>query len=167
MKRILPTLSTFLALYASSWQVSHAAPAIGTPLPNLQDFGLEGPLPELHNKVVVIDFFASWCPPCLASFPAYQELHKTYAPQGVVFLAINVDKKQEDLDRFLKRLKFTPQFAILRDSQQKMVATFSPENMPTAYIFDRQGKLYSIHAGFQGAKTRDAFLADFQQLLAP
>lgn len=167
MKSLRPTLMAMLAWFTISWPPLFAALEVGAPLPNLQEFGLEGPLPELQGKVVVVDFFASWCAPCLASFPALQELTKTYGPQGVVFLAVNVDKKKEDMERFLKRLKFTPQFAIVRDSQQKMVTAFSPENMPTSYVFDRQGKLHSIHAGFHGAKTREAFQSDFQQLLTP
>src|SRR5437870_4845046 len=82
--------------------------AVATPLkqgdafPDLAQYGLEGALPELKGKVVLVDFFASWCGPCKESFPIMQELHQKYADKGLVIVAINLDKKREDMDDFLR-----------------------------------------------------------------
>src|SRR5947209_5762303 len=67
----------------------------GDPLPDLAKSKLEGKLPEdLKGKVVLLDFWASWCEPCKASFPVMADLQKKYGPAGLVIVAINVDENR-------------------------------------------------------------------------
>ena len=65
---------------------------VGDTLPDLAAARLEGKLPDtFKGKVVLLDFWASWCDPCKASFPAMVELQKEYGPRGLVIIAVNVD----------------------------------------------------------------------------
>lgn len=143
-RQLLQTL--FAALPGSSLLAADARWAEGSPLPSLASYGLEGSLPATKGKVVLIDFWASWCSPCKASFPTLNHLHQTYAERGLVLLGVNVDEKAADRDRFLKS---TPAgFPIVRDAGQKLVAAANVQTMPTSFIVDRSGIIRHVHSGF-------------------
>jgi len=139
-------------------------PAVGDTFPALSSFDLEGQLPDLSGaKVVIVDFWASWCGPCKASFPVYDELREKYGNQGVVIIAVNVDQDAQAMEKFLARQK--PGFAVVRDAHQKLVAAVSPPTMPTSFVLDAQGVVRAVHAGFHGDKTQAAYVADINLLL--
>lgn len=150
-----------LGLFMAS--VASAAPKVGDTFPQLANFGLEGKLPELKGKVVLIDFFASWCEPCKASFPVMQALHKDYAAKGLVILAVNVDEKASDMADFLK--KHPADFAIVRDAQHKLVSEVKIKSMPSSFLLDAQGKIVAVHAGFKGEETRKKYVSEIEGLL--
>lgn len=143
--------------------VAMAAPKAGDMFPDLQKFGLEGTLPDLKGKVVLVDFFASWCEPCKASFPIMQALHKDYAAKGLVILAVNVDEKASDMADFLK--KHPADFAIVRDAQHKLVSEIKIKSMPSSFLLDAQGKIVAAHAGFKGEETRKKYISEIESLL--
>ncbi len=90
------------ALLAGTFFTASAALKVGDTLPDLASFKLEGKLPaSLKGKVVVVDFWASWCLPCAKSFPVLDELQKKYGDRLVV-VAVNVDEKKANMDRFLE-----------------------------------------------------------------
>jgi thiol-disulfide isomerase/thioredoxin len=137
---------------------------VGESFPDMAQFQFEGKLPDaLRGKVVLVDFWASWCGPCKGSFPALEELHKRYAGQGLVVLGINLDETKEAMQEFLA--KHPASFAIVRDHQQKMVKTVSISTMPTSFILDSEGKVRFIHNGFHGASTQKQYAEQIEQLL--
>src|SRR5579859_7945018 len=80
-----------------------AAVKVGDTFPDFKSYKIEGTLPEtFKGKVVLVDFWASWCGPCGESFPAMDQLQKEFADQGLVIVAVNVDEKKSDMDDFLK-----------------------------------------------------------------
>src|SRR5436309_12086786 len=92
---------------------------VGDLFPDLSGFSLEGQLPkELRGKVVVVDFWASWCGPCRQTFPLMEELHHRFAKQGLVILAINEDKSRPAMDEFLKEYPVT--FGVVRDARKRL-----------------------------------------------
>lgn len=125
------------------------------PLPPLGSFGLEGSLPSLKGKVVYLDFWASWCAPCKASFPILNKWHQQLGGKGFTVLGINVDDKPEDMQGFLKKTPVS--FPVMRDAAHTLVAAADVGAMPTAFLIDRKGIIRHVHNGFH--KQDEASLA--------
>lgn len=154
-----------MALAALASTMGVGAPlAAGSSFPALTSAGLEGTLPDLtHAKVVVVDFWASWCGPCKASFPVYDELQREYGPKGVVIVAVNVDKDAKAMQAFLERMK--PSFTTVRDGNQRLVQAASVPTMPTSFVLDARGTVRFVHAGFHGDATRREYIEQFKTIL--
>ncbi|MGH7973590.1 MAG: TlpA family protein disulfide reductase [Limisphaerales bacterium] len=154
------------ALLASGllFTASAAGWKAGEPGPDLSQIKLEGKVPEnLKGKVLLLDFWASWCEPCKASFPVMDELQKRYGAQGLVVVAVNVDENRSDMEEFLKKNSVT--FAVLRDAAQKLVAQAGIATMPSSFLIDRQGRVRFVHAGFRGEETRKQYEEQIETLL--
>lgn len=150
-------------LLAGTFFTASAALKVGDTLPNLASFKLEGKLPDaLKGKIIVVDFWASWCAPCAKSFPVLDELQKKYADR-VTVLAVNVDEKKSKMDAFLA--KHAVSFTIVRDAEQKLVAAVEPATMPTSFILDTTGKVRFLHNGFHGEDTRKEYISEIESLL--
>lgn len=131
--------------------------AAGQPFPALQDFALEGTLPDLAGaKIVIVDFWASWCAPCKASFPVYDQLQKEYGARGVRVVAVNVDQNGRQMDAFLKKQPVS--FAVVRDAQARLVAQVRVPTMPTSFVIDAKGVVRFVHTGFHGEETRKLYV---------
>ena len=155
---------TAVALLAGTILATRAALKVGDAMPDLASFKLEGKLPEaLKGKVVLIDFWASWCGPCKDSFPVMNELQKKYAGQGLVIIAVNEDEEASDMKDFLKDNAAT--FNVVRDLGQKIVAAAGIQTMPSSFILDAEGKVKFMHSGFHGAETRKQYLDEIESLL--
>ena len=133
-------------------------------LPDLASFQLEGKLPEeLKGRVILLDFWASWCGPCKSSFPAMEELTKEFTDQGLTIIAISVDEKRENMQQFLKSAKVS--FTVVRDAQHKLVAAADIKGMPTSFLVDRSGKIHFIHTGFDRDETTRQYVKEIEELL--
>ncbi len=158
-----------LALAVSCWtNFSPRAIAdgikIGDAMPDLTAVKLEGKPPDnLKGKVVLLDFWASWCDPCKASFPAMEELDKQYGPRGLVIVAVNVDENRADMEEFLKTHSVS--FTVVRDAGQKLVAEAGIATMPSSFLVDQSGKVRFVHAGFHGEETRKQYRQEIESLL--
>ena len=106
-------------------------------------------LAKLKGKIVYVDFWASWCGPCKQSFPWMNEMHAKYAPRGLEIVAINVDARMADAQRFLATMpaKFTVAF----DAKGQTPKQFDVKAMPTSYLLDGDGRVLYVHAGFRDA----------------
>lgn len=143
-----------------------AQPKAGETFPALADFALEGKLPgDLKGKVLLVDFFASWCAPCKASFPALNELQAKYSAKGFSVIAVNVDEKRADMEAFLK--KHPAAFPVVRDAKQKLVATAQVETMPTSFLIDAAGRVRFVHSGYHGEETKAQYMREIESLLNP
>ena len=123
-----------------------------------------GDLPVTVGKVVLVDFWASWCAPCKASFPAMAKLHSDYGARGFTIAAVSVDDKSAAAVSFVKKL--APPFATLHDRAQKLVQQVVVPTMPTSYLVDRTGKVRFIHEGFHGDATDKELRQEIETLLA-
>jgi thiol-disulfide isomerase/thioredoxin len=162
---------------ATSWTIACAAlalalpagPAIaqvapGSAFPMLAGASLSGPLPDTAGKVVLVDFWASWCAPCKASFPAYSRIQTEYAGRGLAIVAVSVDDNTGDYAAFVA--KYRPLFPTVHDSQHRLVAAVQVPTMPTSYLLDRTGKVRFMHPGFHGDSTEKQLRSEIETLLA-
>jgi thiol-disulfide isomerase/thioredoxin len=150
-----------LALTGTSGRAQVATGATFPPLASAELTG--GTVPDTAGKVVLVDFWASWCAPCKASFPVYSQINATYAPRGLVIVAVSVDESAPAYASFVSRLN--PSFATVHDAKQKLVALVQVPTMPTSYLVDRTGKVRYMHAGFRGDQTERELRKEIEALL--
>lgn len=117
---------------------------------------------ELRGKVVFINFWASWCPPCRAEFPSVQKFYEKYQSNpNIVFLTVNLDNNQEQGKAYLKEKGFTVPFLTVGSTIPKEIYAGS---LPTTVILDKQGEIRLRHKGVADY-SKNSFYQDIDQLL--
>lgn len=147
-----------LSLATPMIALADAAPAFSLPDGN----GTPISLSQQQGKVVYLDFWASWCGPCRQSFPWMNEMLSKYQAQGLEIIAINLDSKRADADKFLA--KIPAHFTVLYDNSGTTPTAYGVKGMPTSYLIDAKGQILSQHAGFNSAHTDDMEAAIQQAL---
>jgi thiol-disulfide isomerase/thioredoxin len=124
---------------------------------------ITGQLPTTAGNVVLVDFWASWCGPCKASFPVMARLQKDYAARGFAIVAVSVDEKAPAAATFAKKLGAP--FATLHDRDGQLVQRVSVPTMPTSYLVGRDGRVRFMHVGFHGDATERELRKQIETLL--
>jgi thiol-disulfide isomerase/thioredoxin len=137
------TAALLLASTAAALNAGDSPPPID--LPDLQ--GEKVDLRTLRGKVVLVDFWASWCAPCREEMPVLEALHKKYAAQGLVIVGINIDNNKKKMNSFLKGSPVS--FRIVHDPKIEVAQRYEPGTMPSSYFIGRSGKLRYVHEGFR------------------
>jgi thiol-disulfide isomerase/thioredoxin len=112
---------------------------------------------DLKGKVVVVDFWATWCGPCKASFPAMQKMVNKYKEDpNIKFVFIDTwekgeNKKKEAAD-FITTNKYS--FHVLLDNEDKVVAQFKVDGIPTKFVIDKNGNIRFKAVGFDGSDDK-------------
>jgi thiol-disulfide isomerase/thioredoxin len=139
---------------------------VGDSFPDLAAYKLEDVAPDIKGKVVLVDFWASWCGPCKQSFPALDELQKKYGPQGFVIIAVNEDEKKSDMDDFKKQHPVS--FTMVRDAGadgKKLIDQVDVSAMPSSFLIDTTGKVRFAHTGYHGNETKQQYAHEIETLL--
>ena len=161
LQRPLAILALALALFSGPAQAldkGSAAPEIALKTLN----GEPVKLSALKGKVVLIDFWASWCAPCRESMPFLEKLSKSYKSQGLVVLGVNIDNDVDAARKFLKEMPVS--FQVVNDAQKQVAKAYAPPTMPSSYIIDKRGVVHVVHAGFRRADAA-AIEAEIKSLL--
>jgi thiol-disulfide isomerase/thioredoxin len=136
-----------------------------TPAPDVPltaDTGASIRISDLKGQVALIDFWASWCVPCRASFPALDALYQELSDKGFRVIAVNVDEDRQKADQFLASRPHTMTIAF--DPQGKAAEAFRLKGMPSTIIVDRHGNIRFTHMGYT-EKTLAQFRSEVLQLL--
>ena len=107
-------------------------------------------LAQYQGKVVVLDFWASWCVPCRRSFPWLNTMHEKYADDGLVIVGVNLDLERADAESFLA--EFPAEFKIYFDDSKALAKNFDVIAMPSSYVLGRNGEVRVKHYGFKVMK---------------
>lgn len=142
--------------------------AEGAPAPPLRLAALQGgevDRESYRGRVVLVNFWATWCPPCVEEMPSLERLHRTLGPEGLVVLGVSIDEDGGALQDFVKRAGVT--FPILRDpGGRKAAAAWRTSGWPETYVIDGKGRIVRKIAGPARWDTPEA-IAWFRGLLKP
>ena len=159
MKRFTISLSVIIALFffvASAYALDN-----GSKVPNFTMTDLSGKnvsLSDYKGKVVVLNFWASWCPPCKAEMPEFNEMDREFKKSGdTVLLAINMtDGRRETkkkVETFISEQKY--KMRVLLDSEGKASNLFDIRYLPTTYVIDAEG---TVTGQLVGGTTKNAVM---------
>ncbi len=119
-------------------------------------------LAAYEGKIVILDFWASWCVPCRRSFPWLNTMHDKYGDDGLVIVGVNLDQELAAADEFLA--EFPPRFSIYYDETKNLAKEFGVVAMPSSYIIGRNGEIRNRHYGFK-VKKQDEYEAAIVEAL--
>lgn len=137
-KRLRPALLGIVALFGLSLQAGVAHGEAGF---DLSDYS---------GKVVLIDFWASWCGPCRQSFPWMNEMQTKYRDDGLVIVAVNVDNDLAAANRFLT--DYPARFQVHFDEDKSLAREYEIVAMPSSFLIGRDGQVVERHLGFKVMK---------------
>lgn len=121
--------------------------------------GIVQPLAQWRGKVVVLNFWATWCPPCRKEMPGFVKLQQKYGAQGLVFIGVAIDSR-ENVQAFLRENPINYPILIGQDSAVELSATLGNRQggLPYSVLLDRQGKLIASHVGELSEETLEKLL---------
>jgi cytochrome c biogenesis protein CcmG, thiol:disulfide interchange protein DsbE len=117
---------------------------------------------DFGGKLLVLNFWATWCPPCIEELPSLDQFARKFGPQGVTVLAVSVDTSESQYRQLLDRVQ--PGFLTVRDAEASISSSYGTFKYPETYVIDSSGKVLYKETG--GRDWMDpAFLNFFQSLL--
>ncbi len=157
-----------MAASAAFFLLHRAPPAaveVGQPAPDFTVPGFPGgevSLGKLRGRVVLVNFWATWCPPCVEESPSLEKLAAQMRDQGVDVLGVSVDQDAAALQKFIDRFHLT--FTIGRDPNQELAHRYGTFKYPETYIVDRDGRVAEKIIG--GTDWQDPRMLAFVRSLA-
>lgn len=112
-------------------------PAAGFTLMDIDDN--EVSLADFKGQVILLNFWASWCPPCIREMPSMERLYQTLKAQDFVVLAVNQTEEMDVVFAFTGQLSVEPTFPILFDSESRISDQYPVMGLPTTFLIDKQG----------------------------
>jgi thiol-disulfide isomerase/thioredoxin len=169
----VPASTASAAAALPSAQASSLLQAVGMQIPKdvLQatDFTLDAlhggkvSLSGYRGKLVFLNFWATWCPPCRSEMPAMQALYEKLQARGFVIVAVDLAEGEQVVAEYIKSNKLT--FPVLLDPTGEVGGTYGAQSIPTTYIIDREGKVLGRGIGAQWKWDSPEMVALFEKLL--
>jgi thiol-disulfide isomerase/thioredoxin len=119
-------------------------------------------LSKFKGKVIILDFWATWCVPCKAEIPGFIELQKKYGGRGLQIIGLSVDDSQSMAKKYADEMKMNYPI-LLADGKEDILRAYDPINsIPVSVVIDRQGRIVSRHLGIA---SMDVFVKEILALL--
>ena len=148
MKRMMLVVGVVLVLGLSV----DAASKVGTLASDFVGYTTEGEmvrLSDFRGQVVLLDFWASWCGPCREELPFLVAFDRRYQDQPFEIIGVNIDNKEQNMQKFLSKMDQHPEFPIVFDQKKMIPKLFDIETMPTSIFIDQNGIIRYWHNGFE------------------
>jgi thiol-disulfide isomerase/thioredoxin len=139
---------------------------LGTVAPDFTSELLDKTAFELNKqrgKVVILDFWATWCGPCIEAMPVITEVAQAFAEREVVLYAVNIGQSAEEVQQFLTRLKID--VPVVLDPEGKIADAYAAEAIPQTVLIGRDGRIEAVHIGFAGLDALKQELTDQLEIL--
>jgi thiol-disulfide isomerase/thioredoxin len=143
------------------------SPLVGKPAPDFSLDLLDGgrfTLSQQRGKVVVLDFWATWCGPCMQAMPMIEETVKSFGRDDILLIAVNLQETEEPIRAVLERLKLDPQVAL--DIDGVAAARYQANAIPQTVVIDQEGNVQRLFIG-GGAKLGPQLSEAIEQLVTP
>lgn len=152
MQKFLLAVMIALAAAASAW-AGELKSYSGAPLPDFTLVDLQGKqhrLSSLKGQVVMVNFWATYCTPCIKEMPSMQRLSNKFKGKPFQILAIDMAEERADIEAFMKRFKIDVKFPILLDIEGEVVEAWMVSAVPTTFIIDPQGTIrYALYGAIE------------------
>ncbi len=145
---LLASSLLFLTATVQAIEVNDKAPSCL--LSTLKD-GQAYDLQNVQGKIIYVDFWASWCPPCAKAFPFLNSMHQDFKNNDLQIIAINLDEEITAAQTFLD--KYPANFTLLADPTRQCAKAFDVQAMPSSYLIDRKGNIRYVHLGFRSGEA--------------
>ena len=160
---VLVAIAAVAMLASLQWLRGGSLPRAGSDAPRVELQMLDGPdrrLEDFHGQVLLLDFWATWCPPCVESMPVVHRVAQELAEEGVVAVAVNRDdvEQREALVRHFLRKHGLEGLQVALDDGEAAKA-FSVTALPTMVVIGRDGRVAAAHLGSLGEEELRALLA--------
>ncbi|MCS7171036.1 MAG: TlpA family protein disulfide reductase [Aquificaceae bacterium] len=152
---LLLGIMLFFGLKQKQEEVLQALPSSEQSMPNLTFRTTDGKvfrLSDLRGKVVLVNFWATWCPPCKEELPLFEREYRRCRDRGFEVLAVNMDSSETSLERFLRENSYS--FWMVRTSEEAE-KELKLMGFPTSYLLDRDGKVYRVKLGVYRDLSKD------------
>jgi len=139
VKQLLLSLAVLATLLTASCYSGSRPPHVGSAAKEfiVQDADRKVTLDQFRGQVLVLNFWATWCPPCVQELPSLMSMQDRMRARGVVVLGVSIDVDDDAYHRFLKQRSVN--FLTVRDPEQKVAAMYGTSGWPETYIIDRRG----------------------------
>jgi cytochrome c biogenesis protein CcmG/thiol:disulfide interchange protein DsbE len=130
---------------------------VGDGLPAVTLFDWQGgavDLAALRPRVMIVDFWASWCLPCREALPELNAIGQRHAAAGLQVVAVNIDKARAAAETFLQSRVPTPAMTLLHDPTGAALARYGAAGMPALYVVDQRGVVRLVESGFTVEELR-------------
>lgn len=166
-QQLAAAIIIFAAVFQTGCDTGSAGTKSAEALKTAPEFDLEilsggrAKLTDYRGKVVILDFWATWCPPCIKEIPDFVELQKKYGDKGLAILGISLDQNPKRVLRpFVKKYKMN--YPVLLTDGKVDRAYGGITGIPTTFVINRKGEIYKQYVGF---RPKNVFEADIKALL--
>jgi peroxiredoxin len=115
-------------------------------------------LEDHRGSVVLINFWATWCPPCRAEIPDIQAIYDERQGDGFVVLGVNVEETRDQVEPFVGEFNIT--YPVLLDESGRLLKMYRATGLPMSVIVDQEGVIHARHVGYLSAAQLESYLAE-------
>lgn len=163
LTRVTPTSLTSQTERSSNAVADTPAPVANAPAPDFMLSSLDGSpvrLSDLKGQVVLVNIWATWCPPCRAEMPTIQTVYEQYHDKGFTVLAVDQDEAPRVVAAFMNENKLT--FPALLDTGNRVGWAYQATALPSSFFIDKQGVIRTV---YRGPMPRSVIAGTVEQLL--
>jgi peroxiredoxin len=157
-----PVYLGLITLLVLAWLAVASAPTAAKSAPDFELKGLDGKtvkLSEYRGKVVILDFWATWCPPCREEIPHFIKLQKELGDEGLAIIGVSLDQTDSPVKSFIKEHGIN--YPVVMGDRNLASKYGGVRAIPTTFVIDKKGEIAKKYVGY---KSEEVFRGDYEEL---